>query len=108
MGQLMSMEYRVPVRFKYTQSGLRALMMACLCVNGLEMPAIELNALREVLLKLMLKLQRRIVVRRPMYSVTFSDTELWALSYVVPMILEDTFESAVLAPVMDVIQRRSV
>ncbi len=98
----------LPLKIKFTASQIQALITVLCNGSCYTKNILELNAVLEVSRKLFLKLQRRVVMPKKQTTITFCDTELWALSYIIGSIPEGSYEKQCLYSLIDTILRRII
>lgn len=88
-------------------SQLKALVNAITITEITDMNMLELNAVREIIRKLFLKLQRKAFTGK-CTSISFNDSELWALSHITRRIPAETYTFMALYPLIEIIEGRAV
>ncbi len=104
-------EYKsAPVKIKITKAQVQALITFMQVVETGNMPRLELDALREILRKFYLKVQRKVLLMTKPCFITISDTELWALFFIFAYLPTEgyDYEKACLYQLQDAIRRRCV
>lgn len=94
-----------PARVKMNVSQLEALSALIQVTEVTELNALELNAVRDIMQKIYLKVQRRIL-NGVSTRISFSASELWALSHISNRIPEKTYASLALYPLIELIDKR--
>ena len=97
-----------PAKVKLNGNQIRSLIGVLMNAMVYPKNVLELNAIRDIIQKLYLKLVRKVVLPGKLISVTLTDPEMWALSFVLLCIDSQSYERSSLHPIIDLIERRIV